>query len=301
MKLATTTGDFNLYVDTYEEKIKLLYDAGFRYIDIDFCGIDLFMGSDWEYRAKKLREYAEGMSMKFVQAHSPCNGNPVVYDKQREILIQSTKRSFEVCQVLGIENMVVHNGAIRGMDKKTFFEENEKFNREFFPVMEKTGVRLCIENSTAANLPGRYFFLDGFDMCEYIEKINHPLLKACWDTGHANIEQHHYEDIMALGNLLTTIHVHDNNGCNDEHMMPFTGTMNFDELMCGLIDSQYRGYFTLESNLSLMNTISHLRCRRTFEKDTRLFQTPLALKLEAEKLLYKLGEYILKAYDVFEE
>ena len=301
MKLATTTADFNGYVDTYEEKVKLICDAGFKYIDIDFSNIDVFMGSRWEDKAKKLNEYAKSLGAKFVQAHSPCSANPVVYDEKREPFIEETKRSFEVCKILGIENMVVHNGSVIGMDKKTFFEENEKFSHELFPIMEKTGVNMCIENSTVINMAERYFFFDGCDMREFIEKLNHPLLKACWDTGHANIENHHYKDIMDLGNHLTTIHVHDNNGRNDEHMMPYTGTMNFDELMCGLIDSGYKGYFTLEATLSLMNIKTHMRSRRVFEKDTRLYRTPLALKFEAEKFLYKAGEYILKAYDVFDK
>lgn len=302
MKLATTTGDFNNYADTYEEKITLLSEAGFRYIDIDFCDMDVFMSPKWEDNTKKLLDHAEKLGVKFVQAHSPCCGNPVIYNPARETLMETTLRAFEVCRILGIKNMVVHNGTTEGMDKKSYFEENTRFNRELFPIMEKTGVNLCVENSTVANMPGgRYFFFDGKDMREYIEMLDHPLLKACWDTGHANIEGHHYEDICVLGDLLTTVHVHDNNGRSDEHMMPFSGTMNFDELMCGLIDSGYKGFFTLESILTIMDTRSHLYCRHTFEKDTRLFKTPTSLKLEAEKLLYKTGKYILDAYGVYED
>ncbi len=299
MKLATTTGDFNGYAGTVEEKLRLIREAGFRCADMDFTDIGIFMDGGWEDRAKRLREYAEGIGVTFVQAHSPCSGNPVVRDGRWETLMETTRRSFEVCAVLGIPNMVVHHGTRPGMDKKRFFEENLPFTRAFFDVMEKTGVTFCAENSTKANMGDCYWFFDGADMREFIEAADHPLVKACWDTGHANVEGHQYRDITDLGGLLAALHIHDNNGTADEHRLPYSGTANFDEVLCGLIDAGYKGCFTMEATLT--GTASHLHRRRTFGGDRRLFETPAVLKLEAEKTLYKIGEYMLRAYGVFEE
>lgn len=35
MKLATTTGDFNRYLNTYQERIDAVVEAGFKYIDLN--------------------------------------------------------------------------------------------------------------------------------------------------------------------------------------------------------------------------------------------------------------------------
>ena len=34
MRLASTTGDFDFYCNTYQERVQHLYEAGFRYIDL---------------------------------------------------------------------------------------------------------------------------------------------------------------------------------------------------------------------------------------------------------------------------
>ena len=302
MKLATTTGDFNKYADTYEDRVKLIADAGFKYVDIDFCDIDRFMGDDWKDEANKLLDYTESLGLKFVQAHSPCNGNPVIYDEKRDYLIASTKRAFEVCEILGIKNMVVHNGTREGMNKKMFYEENKKFVAEFFEVMEKTNVNLCIENTTRLNMWGHaWFFLEGWEMREFIDQVGHPNLKACWDVGHANCEWHQYYDIIDLGDCLTAVHIHDNGGEHDEHALPFTGSTNFGEFIEGLIDSGYKGYFTFEATEALTSSSNHYLSRRPFARKTKLFETPRFLKCEMEKLLYKMGKYMLEEYDIFEE
>lgn len=302
MKIATTTGDFSKYADTYQERVRLIGEAGFKYIDIDFNNIDVFMGDDWKEKATELRKYAEGLGMSFVQAHSPCNGNPVVYDEKRDVLVATTKRAFEVCEILGVKNMVVHNGTRDGMNKKMFYEENKKFVAEFFGVMEKTGVNMCIENTTRLNMWGHsWFFIDGWEMREFIEQVGHPNLKACWDVGHANCEWHQYYDLVDLGDLLTAVHVHDNGGEHDEHALPFTGSTNFGEVIEGLIDAGYKGYFTFEATESLTSSSNHYLSRRPFARKVKLFETPLKLKCMAEKLLYEMGKYMLEEYDIFEE
>ncbi|MBQ9779126.1 MAG: hypothetical protein IJW22_09420, partial [Clostridia bacterium] len=93
MKLATTTGDFGRYASSTKECIKLIHDAGFRYIDIGLGG-RFFTEENWRDIVKDLREYAEGLDMKFVQAHSP-NAAVLTPDRwEREVFWG--KRSLEV-------------------------------------------------------------------------------------------------------------------------------------------------------------------------------------------------------------
>ena len=57
MRLATTTCDFGMY-PTHEERIRHLYDAGFRYIDLSlYTEADMvpFMKPDWKETALKLK------------------------------------------------------------------------------------------------------------------------------------------------------------------------------------------------------------------------------------------------------
>ena len=67
------------------------------------------------------------------------------------------------------------------------------------------------------------------------------------------------------------------------------------------IDVGYKGVFTFESG----STLRPYRCwqgnRVEFGDDTRLREPKLFMQKHLEKLMYDMGEYILKSYDCFEE
>ena len=82
------------------------------------------------------------------------------------------------------------------------------------------------------------------------------------------------------------MHVQDNFGTADHYIFPFCGTTNFGSLINGLLEIGYNGYFTFEAT-SLLKRAAQ---RRVYEKDTFLSMSPVELRCEAEKLLYKIGE-----------
>ena len=197
--------------------------------------------------------------------------------------------------MLGIPHTVYHAGWKLGLSKEEYFEQNMRFVRRLIPTMEKTGVMLLIENSTRANMGERYYFYTGQDMVDFIEYADHPLLGACWDTGHANIEGHQYNDIVALGHHLRALHFNDNRGHGDEHIMPYLGTMSVDEVMCGLRDIGYRGDFTFECDSSLRPANCWQGNRRRW-KDEIIAEPTAAMYEIMERALYVCGEQILTAY-----
>ncbi len=305
MKLATTTGDFRDC--DYYKQIQLLHDAGFRYIDLSMYSPmkddPLLLREDWREAANKLRVLATSRGMTFVQAHSPA-GNPLDEEKLDE-LVAITVRSIEVCGALGIPNIVVHAGwerdKAKDVGKEEYFERNRAFFRRLFPAMEVNGVNVLVENSTRANMGTRYYLYTGADMRAFIEYVDHPLFHGCWDTGHGNCEGGQYDQLVALGEHLYGVHINDNRGERDEHLLPFFGTLNMDDVMHGLLDAGYKGVFTFEASSSLRPAKYWLGKRRPFGRDTRLAEPALFMQEELERLLYRMGVYILKSYDCFEE
>lgn len=116
-------------------------------------------------------------------------------------------------------------------------------------------MNLLCENSSLINVgtTEAYYTNTGADMREFVEYVNHPLFHACWDTGHGNMEGGQYEHMIALGKELYAVHINDNRGTIDEHTLPYFGTLNMDEVMNGLIDCGFKGYFTLEAGSAVMN------------------------------------------------
>ena len=308
MKIANTTGDFALWCKTDEERIRELHKAGFQYIDLSmysFTPDSPYMQENWTEEVQKIKDLAKELGMQFVQAHSQ-GGNPFSTDKAHvDFLIKATLRSIEICGMLGIKNTVVHPGFAPEFctqeTRRKWLERNKEFYEMLLPTAEKYGVNILCENGTKANLGEMNQITTGKEMREFIEYIHHPRLKGCWDTGHANCEGNQYDEIMAIGEHLYAIHYNDNRGAADEHVAPFLGTLNHDEVINALIDMGYQGYFTLECDASLRKYNQWTGERKRFEKESRCREPQLFMQRHIEKMMYETCEWLLSSYGILEK
>lgn len=306
MKLATTTRDFDRFCETYEEKIGHIANAGFKNIDMGIYTVsrnaDLLENDNWMDRCKQILEFSGKLGVKLVQAHAPT-GNPLLTGQRHDDLVKYTIRSIDVCGALGIPNIVVHAGWESGIGQDEWFEKNREFYAKLFDAMEKNNVNVLVENGTRVNLKDRdcYYLYTGADMKSFVKYVDHPLFHACWDTGHANAEGAQYDQIMAMGKDLYAIHFNDNLGKCDEHILPYCGTMNMDDIMHGLIDNGFGGYLTFEACNMLRPFVYNKGNRRDCPMEKRLSEPTLAMQDIVEKLLYEIGRHILTSYGIFEE
>lgn len=305
MKIATTIGEMYAFTSSPAEAVRQYEGAGFKYLDYSFYTVlsspdDPFMSDDWKTGVLRAKEVADGLGCKFVQAHAPCC-EVIGGDTERELI--ATIRSIEACGILGIKNMVIHSACVPEYkypnDKLAYFKANEPFFRALIPAMEKNDVSILFENTTAKHCgDGNYFPITGQDLNDFVEFMDHPLFGAAWDVGHAHMDDiDHYTEIMTMGKNLKAIHVHDNDGKRDMHTAPFLGTLNYDSLMRGLIESGYEGYFTFEAD----GFFKYRRGSRMKEPNGRLAHPTLEIKKAALSLLYLIGKTILSEYRVFEE
>lgn len=307
MRIATTTADFAAYCPKDTDRIRQLHRAGFRYIDLSLYDMkpdSPYMQENWQTQVLELKAVADALGMRFVQAHSP-GGNPLSEDPdQVDFLVRATIRSIEICAILGITNTVSHPGKLPNLSKEEWFVRNKAYYEKLFPAMQRWGVNVLCENSCDANAPGKYCANSGKDMREFIDYVNHPLFHGCWDTGHANCEGSQYDDILALGEHLYAIHYNDNHGEKDDHLAPFFGRLNHDEILNALVDVGFRGYFTLECFWTLIRYNQITGKRRRFDRDdkpARLREPQLFMQQHMEALLYDTAKWMLEQYDLFRE
>lgn len=280
-----------------------MHKAGFKYIDLSLYTIrendELLVSDNWKSAAKEISEYAKQNGIQFVQSHAP-DVNPLKGDDAFRYAVEKTARAIEICSYFNIPCTVVHPGWDENASRDEWFEKNRRFFGELFPVMESTGVTVLHENTANANMPW-YFSKTGKDMREFSEYVNHPLFHSCWDTGHANIEGNQYDEIIEIGDDLHAVHINDNRGAQDEHIIPFLGTLNMDEVMCALKKINFKGCFTFESGSTLRPANYWLGNRRSFDGDNRLLNPPVELQSELERFMYNAGVYMLKSYGEYEE
>lgn len=315
MKLATSTGDFDCYVPSTVESIKNYKGSKFKYLNLGQQGtFHFFSNNDDDYKrlANEWGDAAEFAGLGFVVSHAPCLHTPIlsaITNPNDEIYcrnIRAIRRSIEICHILGIKRIVVHACTSKNITVEEFYQYNKMFYGDLLDLAEKYNIIIMTENWDSY----QYKFSTGKDLRNFIDFIDHPLLAACWDTAHSNIdpvarELGQYENIIALGDKLKGLHISDNFGDCHHHSWPFAGIINFDSIMQGLLDVKYDGYFTFEAGYTLLHHKNIPYHRKEWEHNgetvTKLLNPSFDLKKKAVDLLYETGKYILQTYDCFEE
>lgn len=310
MKLATTIGIVLPYTIDMLDAVRLCAKSEFKYLDYSFDTSErmrMLVSENWTGDFALTLSEAERHGMKFIQAHAP-SFNPLANNIPYDVGMLMLNRSIEACSYLGIPNIVVHAGysneylITRPEDYKSFCECAKNFYCALLPALEKFNVTLLVENSAHANMGEKQFFFRGSELAEFIDEVGSEHIKACWDTGHANLDKsNQYDDIMALGDRLYGIHVHDNFSGKDNHLPPFIGSLDADGLMQGLIDSGYKGYFTFEASLLRYKRDKNPPPNMYNRGNGSLKHPSAALALATLNYLYATGKYMLESYGCFEE
>ena len=315
MKLATSTGDFSWYSENVTEKIKNFKGSKFKYINLEQTGVipELFDSNDDAFKrlADDWAKAADYAGVEFVVSHAPClhfaclNAIKNPADEEYRNNIRAIRRSIEICNILGIKRIVVHACTNDTFTNEKFYEYNKMFYKEFFDLMEKYNIIVMTENWDN----NATYFSTGKEIRDFLDYIDHPLLCACWDTAHGNIDKiarniGQYRNIVNIGDKLKGLHISDNFGDVHHHTWPFAGIINFDSVMQGLIDVEYDGYFTFEASYTLLHQNNPPYNRQAFEYNgemiEKLLNPSVELKKQAIDLLYETGKHLLKTYNCYE-
>lgn len=76
-------------------------------------------------------------------------------------------------------------------------------------------------------------------------------VRFCYDFGHSHCYTPNDDFISLFGDKTICTHIHDNHGYiaeldGDEHLLPFDGTVNYEEIVKALDDAGYKGSLMLE-------------------------------------------------------
>ncbi len=304
MKLVTTTCDLTAYFEdrSIAAPLEAMSKTGFKHLDMSFYSVIykdspwISSGDKWKKEVEDCLKAADRFNYDFCQAHSP-DGVHFTEGEARDALILATKRSIEACSMLNIPHTVIHAAGC-GPSEAEFRRQNIMFYRLFEEDAEKYGVDMLTENSAEAWNP-EYFLRTGKEMREFVEEAGIPRLHINWDTGHGNVQGcDQYTDIMDMGKELRALHIQDNDGKTDAHLMPMSGTTNFDDVIRGLIDSSYQGDFTFEGSNTLRRANSWPWSRRNVKPGDKLASPSLALQQKQIALMREIGIWMLESYGI---
>lgn len=239
-----------------EELVDMMHEAGFDSIDFSFDAAPFNKAEGDEFKAwlKTVRERAESKGMRFTQAHAPFPSSDADPVKTEEIF-QSIVRSMEHASILGVDIIVVHPiqhlTYIEGDNAEKLFEMNMAFYRRLEPYCKQFGIKVALENmyqvplrrKTMVSTCGR-----PAEFNRYLDELNSEWFVGCLDIGHAVLlSEDPANFIRELGkDRLKCLHVHDVDGQNDSHTLPYFGIVNWDSVAAALKEIGYEGEFTYE-------------------------------------------------------
>ena len=80
-----------------------------------------------------------------------------------------------------------------------------------------------------------------------LEKFDSENLRFCYDSGHDFIwSEEPVEVLKKWGHKLAATHLHDNKGSDDDHLIPFTGTIDWQKVVSNW-PKDYKGVLMLEA------------------------------------------------------
>ena len=108
-------------------------------------------------------------------------------------------------------------------------------------LAEATDVRFLIEN-----MPPPYFGSDVRPLRRIVDAANSPHLGLAYDSGHAMLSGDPVGPIRLMGSRLGGVHLHDNGGAHDDHLIPGMGIIPLEDVARALAEAGYAGTFMIE-------------------------------------------------------
>lgn len=241
MNIVTTTSVFPMGTDLFPI-VDRLAAIGFSTLDMafDYCDCDgsPFMSQDYKDWAYRLRDHAQALNVRFSHSHGSFDA------PDRGMTVE---RNFQCAQILGISYIVVHpafrapSGRIYE-DPEEFLDINTKAYAPLLDLAKEYQVSVLSENLLwGASIPLSV-------QSELVSRLDSPWFGWCFDTGHANRCGVSLNSLIGLKKPPVSLHIHDNHGLHDEHLLPGDGSIRWKEFLDTLHATGYPGDLVLEAH-----------------------------------------------------
>lgn len=261
--LVNTLGD--------EAAAKLIADAGFDCVDYSLMEMVqpdcVYNGKDYLSAADAAGKVFRSCHVPVTQTHAPFRfqnyDDPVAY---RDHIFPTLVRSVEASAALGASVVVVHplHYMPYAGHEEEIFQINMDFYRSLIPVCKDCGIKVAVENMFQRDGRRGHIVHDtcsrAEEFCRYIDTLDSEYIVACLDVGHVGLPaqtDEAWDVIRKLGHdRLKSLHIHDNDYKDDRHGIPYSGSIDWDQVTKALGQIDYTGDFTYE--ISMTNAVGRM-------------------------------------------
>ena len=270
----------------YIESIQRCRKAGFTVLDMNLCALNRRQTTlhldNWQEQVDEIRNEAERLGCVFSQSHPPYRrGREGAFAtaEEEEFFRAMSLRALEITAMLGAKWAVIHpvmdvTADINDVDAHVRCNQ-QMFAREA-ELAARLGVGLAFENMLDGDQ--RRFGSTAEDLIAIQDSFHSDHIGVCWDVGHANRMYHGLQPlaIRRLGSRIKALHIDDNLGKDDLHLLPFEGNVAWEQIMYELHDGGCEAdlIYEIRNNSNM----------------------PEALRDITARYCYEVGEYLLSLY-----
>ena len=243
-----------------KERFKLIKETGFD-------NVCLWWGNefmDYDIDKSLLPGVARSVGLEVENIHAPfCKTNLIWEDSiNAEDIVKRYTQCIIDCSQHNIPTVVIHLTSrdtpppptLIGLDRIKYLVE----------LAEQKEVNIALENLRKP---------------EYLQfvfsNIQSNKLGFCYDSGHENCYSKGTDLLGIYGDKLMALHLHDNDGTDDQHRIPGEGTINWESIVQKIKSTRYNGIISLEVTNEFSKQYSGILAKEFLmvsnEKITKLF------------------------------
>lgn len=255
MKIGIGVHSYSRYGEHRYEKIK---SHGYSCVDFRMMDTNSFPYIDPLKKTENIlikeKKLADDSEIEIYQVHGPWTWPPEAQDstkEKRDLKLENIKRSLWATAVLECKNWVIHPIMPFGINDKlsdkqdTTFKINIEFMHKVLEIGKQYDITICLENMPLPN----FSIATPYEILDFVNLINDDNFKICLDTGHTATfpDLSVAKAVRHLKNNIRAFHLHDSYPGNDFHLLPYFGSINWDDFSEALKEINYTGGLCLET------------------------------------------------------
>lgn len=236
------------------EKLTGLKKSGIEYIEISALQtlhFDIHNKRHLESVSKSVKK----LGLKIWSVHAPFTPIAMPDRATREEGIELMVETCALRKYFDFDKVVLHPGSDdNNGDRK---QELRNLEKSLKVIAKRTGkIKLAVETTS------HYAPKSTERLLRVINEFAPEKVGMCIDTGHANLSEDVPEIIRKAGKRIFTVHMQDNDGKTDLHLLPMSGIIKWKEVCKAFNDAGYNGVFMFEAadeKLSLKGNVNKMR------------------------------------------
>ena len=268
--IALSTGCF--YRRSIFDVLPAVHAAGFQHLEVCSFPSHLdYHDADAVHRAGERMRELDLQPFSFHAPFAEAIDITSLHETPRGVAVEELLRACEAAAKMGCENIVLHPGPERaGRPPEEEFLQRMNHAAESLNLVaarcSELGIQLLLENMLPHLLFGHVS-----DMMYLLGRIHTGSVGTCLDTGHAHLAGEMGIVIQKLSGHLKMVHVNDNHGDRDAHLVPGDGGIDWPRVVDELGRNGFHGMLVLElsagENESIENVLSRaVRAREFMER-----------------------------------